>query len=139
MKKTIFSTLFLTSIISSLFAQEIEYAEYIANGSNSSYTNLDAIFKVTKGDKSTLYRYTTGKYSGLVEKLCTGETFPFQIRNTKDGQRDVNSIWSPIPYFEAYYKLQNKTLEPGIRLVTKTSSDGSKQICMEDLKTCIDR
>lgn len=80
MKKTFFSILFLSSLITSSYAQVIEYVEYIANGAHSSATNVDAIFKVTKDDKSIIYRYSTGRYSGLVEKLCTGETFPFQIR-----------------------------------------------------------
>lgn len=137
MNKLSFSIISLLSMITISTAQVVEYAEYIANGSRASSVNLDVIFKVTKDEKSTLYRYTTGRYSGLVEKMCTGETFPFQIRTTQNGLEDVNSIWSPMPYFEAYYELQNRNFEPGIRLVTKLDKNGIENICMEDLETCV--
>lgn len=137
MKKRFFSILCLTSLITtSSQAQILEYVEYIANGAHSSATNVDAIFKVTKDDKSTIYRYSTGRYSGLVEKLCTGETFPFQIRAYEGKAQDANAIWSPLQYFEAYYNITNKDFEPGIRMV-KIKKDNEKiDICMEDKENC---
>lgn len=136
MKKNIFFILCLTSLLSASQIKVLEYAEYIAHGAHASAKNLDEIFRVTKNDKSTLYRYSTARYSGQVEILCTGETFPFQIRTIDGKFEDVNSIWSPMPYFTAYFQISDRMFEPGIRMVTILKNN-KEYICLEDKKTCV--